>query len=301
MKPLTKLIETRTDLWPNDVRFTEGDGGMKMLKRIVLVILLIAFQIQTHAQTQAQQYYTITEKSFEATNNSAIFSFSPTLFLQAAKELVVNLLRWTLHNAERPAPEESYMRKLHFGRWINDPTDDTCMNTRAKVLVRDSEEDVTYRNERKCVVENGKWLDLYTNQELFSSREIQIDHMVPLKNAYMAGAWRWDFKTRCLYANYMGYHNHLIPASVHENTSKGDRAPDRYLPPDLSYRCQYIKDWLTIKLIWNLNMTTEEAQAIYDVVTNSNCPASEFQLSKSELEEQRQFINDNLNFCMMNR
>lgn len=284
---------------------------MKTFKGVVLFFLLFAFE--THAQsspkhTFAQQdestyseYYTISERSFEATADSAPFGFSPTHFFQTAKELVVNLLRWTLHNEERPLPEESYMRKIHFGRWINDPTDDTCMNTRAKVLVRDSEEEVTYRNDRKCTVANGKWLDPYSNQDFFTAREIQIDHMVPLKNAYMAGAWRWDFKTRCLYANYMGHRHHLVPSSVHENTSKGDRAPDKYLPSDFSYRCEYVKNWLTIKLIWNLNMTKGEVQAIYDVVTNYNCPMSDFQVSESDLDEQRQVINENLDFCMTRR
>lgn len=284
---------------------------MNISKGLVLFFLL--FALQSHAQDSSvqetsqnsepiyHQYFTITDKNTARPTSFTNFEFSPTQFLQVAQELVVNLLRWTLHNEDRPMPGEAYVRKLHFGRWINDPTDDTCMNTRSKVLVRDSEAEVTYRNERKCVVANGKWLDLYSNQQFLASQEIQIDHMVPLKHAYMAGAWRWDYRTRCLYANYMGYRHHLIPASVHENTSKGDRAPNQYLPPELSYRCQYVKDWLTIKLIWNLTMTADEVQAIYDVVTHYNCSASDFQISQTELEQQRQFIYQNLDFCVSNR
>lgn len=273
---------------------------MKHLKGIVIFILL--FSLQSHAEKIEPiypEYYTFTERSFEAYSDPQT-NFDPVFFLKAAKQLVVNLLRWTIHHEYRPNPNESYIRKIHFGRWINDPTDDTCMNTRAKVLVRESAEEVTYRNDRQCVVATGKWLDPYSNQEFLSAREIQIDHMVPLKNAYVAGAWKWDFKTRCLYANYMGYRNHLVPASVHENTSKGDRSPDRYLPAEFSYRCQYVKDWLTVKLIWNLNMTQDEVQAIYDVVTNYNCSAEDFQVSQDELEEQRRLINDNLDFCVAN-
>lgn len=284
---------------------------MKTSLGIVLFFLLFATQAfaqKNSAQSTSQkndpvyhEYFTVNDTNTITESSINTFTFSPTQFLQAAQELVVNLLRWTLHNEDRPLPAENYIRKIHFGRWINDPTDDTCMNTRAKVLVRDSEDEVTYRNERKCVVENGKWIDPYSNQEFLNSRAIQIDHMVPLKNAYMAGAWRWDYRARCLYANYMGYRDHLIPASVHENTSKGDRAPNQYLPSEQSYRCQYVKNWLTIKLIWKLNMTADEAQAIYDVVTTYNCPTSDFQISQAELDEQRYFIYQNLDFCLTNR
>ncbi|MGZ3768889.1 MAG: HNH endonuclease family protein [Bdellovibrio sp.] len=274
---------------------------MKKRKGVFLFLFLFSFQaFAQKSETVYTEYYTISERNSNAGTNSSGFYFSPTFFLQATQQLIVNLLHWTRHNEYRPVPSEAYIRKIHFGRWINDPTDDTCMNTRAKVLVRDSESDVTYRSDRQCVVNTGRWLDPYSNSEHEDSREIQIDHMVPLKNAYMAGAWKWDFKTRCLYANYMGYHNHLIPSSVRENTSKGDRSPDQYLPPENSYRCQYVKDWLSIKLIWNLNMTENEAQAIYDVVVNNNCPSEDFQISQAELEEQRQFIYSNLDFCIQN-
>lgn len=291
------------------------------MKQIISIILLVCCWA-TFAQAQADvvigttkqqptysQYYTITETEPALERpSSSTYSFemipgglTPAGFIQATKKIILSLLSWTLHQEPRPVPNEDYIRKTHFGRWINDPTDDSCMNTRAKVLVRDSEEEVKFRNDRQCVVDSGKWLDRYSNNEYTSSREIQIDHMVPLKHAYMAGAWAWDYKTRCLYANYLGYQNHLIPASVRENTSKGDRAPDKYLPSELSYRCQYIKDWLAIKLIWKLNLTDDEAQAIHEVMVNYNCRPSDFQVTAEELKEQRQRIIDNIEYCTINR
>lgn len=255
------------------------------------------------------EYYTIDENNFDAQARKDMgwgFSDIPEQlsadnFVRAAKILVVNLLKWTLHNETRPVPTDAYIRKLHFGRWINDPTDDTCMNTRAKVLVRDSEDTVSFRNGKQCVVDMGKWQDPYSGQTLANSREIQIDHMIPLKHAYMAGAWQWDYKTRCLYANYLGYRNHLIPATVKENTSKGARAPNEYLPSNEAYRCQYVKDWLAIKLIWRLNMTQDEVEAVHAVVTNLNCKVSDFKVSQTDLNNQRQYINDNIEYCMLNK
>lgn len=290
---------------------------MNKFINIAVLICCLAFTAQAQTsdivasikqQPTYNEYYTIEERDPSASRQlpSSSFSaipeeFTPQRLVRAAQKLMINLLRWTLHQEPRPLPSEDYMRKEHFGRWINDPTDDSCMNTRAKVLVRESEEEVKFRNDRQCVVDSGRWLDRYSNTEFTSSRQIQIDHMVPLKHAYLAGAWAWDFRTRCLYANYLGYKNHLIPASVRENTSKGDRAPNKYLPTELSYRCQYIKDWLAIKLIWKLNMTDDEAQAIHEVMVNYNCRPSDFQITEDELKEQRQHINDNIEYCMINR
>lgn len=293
------------------------------MKHIVRAIILISlFCSQAYTQTPNlvgttkqeriyHEYYTINEPTTGARkpllpSHSSSFSLIPeelssSAFVQAAKKAIINLLHWNLHEEQRPLPQESYARSMHFGRWINDPTDDSCMNTRAKVLVRESEEDVTFRNGKQCVVESGKWLDRYSNNEYRSSREVQIDHMVPLKHAYLAGAFKWDYRARCLYANYLGYRHHLLPASIRENTSKGDRAPDRYLPSELSYRCQYIKDWLMIKLTWKLNMTEDEAQAIHEVITNYNCDPAAYQVTAQEIQEQREIINDNIDFCVINR
>lgn len=299
---------------------------MNFVKGTLLLTMLLAFTAKaestvpyssassaaTKPQVVYHEYYTINEKTTQIGGPKAAYDLrdfsqfteqiGPHQFIvMAAKKLVYNLLQWTLHNEDRPTPEEGYIRKLHFGRWINDPTDDTCMNTRAKVLVRDSLGEVTYRNERHCVVEDGLWDDPYTGDQVTSSRAIQIDHMVPLKNAYVSGAYQWDYKTRCLYANYMGYRNHLIPAGASQNMSKGDRGPEAYMPPNLEYRCQYIKDWLAVKFIWKLNMNANEAQAIHETFTNYGCRASDFRITKEQLEEQRQYINDNIEFCMINK
>lgn len=289
---------------------------MILLRAMIIFMTLLALDARaeltqaltspTKSESTFNEYYTISETTPESTPQTNSFSalseqFGADQFIQLTQKIIHNLLKWTLHDSVRPIPSEDYIRKLHFGRWINDPTDDTCMNTRAKVLVRDSTETVTYRNERKCVVESGRWFDNYTHQELTSSRQIQIDHMVPLKNAYISGAFKWDYKTRCLYANYMGYKNHLIPAASHENMSKGDRGPEKYLPPEASYHCQYVKNWLSIKLIWGLNMNSEEAQAINNIVATYNCPVDSFNFTQKELDDQRHYINENIEFCMINK
>jgi hypothetical protein len=96
-----------------------------------------------------------------------------------------SLLNWkTFSRSPQHLQVEGYNRIHHFGRWINDPTDDSCFNTRAKVLMRDSDKSVILRDTNHFSIVNGYWHDPYTNQVFESSTDIQIDHLVPLKNAY---------------------------------------------------------------------------------------------------------------------
>lgn len=272
---------------------------------------------QNQAQTQAppapayNEYYTINEQDAESVtipapsvgNNGVNMaaSLTPDRWLQETTVVVVNILKWVLHNEPLAVPQEKYARKLHFGRWINDPMDDTCMNTRARVLVRDSETSVTYKGTKQCVVESGQWHDPYANKDVAAAKEIQIDHMVPLKNAYLSGAWEWDYKTRCLYANYMNFKPHLVSAGGHENMSKSDSGPEKYLPPNEDYRCEYVRNWLAIKTIWKLKLNPDEVQAVQQAVTNYKCSLNAFLMSQQGLAKQRAFIEENLNFCIINK
>ncbi|HEX7673645.1 MAG TPA: HNH endonuclease family protein [Bdellovibrio sp.] len=269
-------------------------------------------QSQNQPQTQApayQQYYTINEQATESvdvpskrtTGFSMAADLTPAAVMASTKVVIINILKWVLHDEPLTAPQEKYIRKLHFGRWINDPTDDTCMNTRARVLVRDSEVDVTYKGNKQCTVEAGKWHDPYADQDVTEAKGIQIDHLVPLKNAYLSGASDWDYKTRCLYANYTYFTPHLVSAGGHENMSKGDSGPEGYLPPNESYRCEYIRNWLAVKTIWKLKMNPSEVQAIHDAVVKYGCSMNMFQMSQDGLAKQRAFIEDNLNFCIQNK
>jgi len=250
------------------------------------------------------EYYTIEESPGRPPLGASELSsfvpeelFSGAEVFNAVRAGVLNLLQWTLHPQPPPMPSERYHRTWHFGRWINDPTDETCYNTRTKVLIRDSEGPVSFKERNHCLVESGDWQDPYAGMELRSSREIQIDHMVPLKNAYLAGAWQWNYQTRCTYANFLGNRFHLISASGRENMRKGDRGPDGYLPPNESYHCEYLENWLKVKLIWGLNMTPSEIQAIREDVRQSGCNPKNFRLSTAELAAQRELIREGSEAC----
>jgi hypothetical protein len=210
----------------------------------------------------------------------------------------INLLKWNVAPEDPPAPTEHYARLYHFGDWIVMPKDPhDCIDTRNKVLIRDSDKPVEMRSQNRCKVETGDWLDPYTTKNFTNSLDIQIDHVVPLKNAYNNGAWRWTYQARCLYANFLAYHDHLLPVSGVENMTKGAGSPADYMPPNPDYHCAYVKNWLTIKLIWRLGMQRSEAQAIKDIVDKEKCDPSTFTFSTVELARIRATMQSGLALC----
>lgn len=207
-----------------------------------------------------------------------------------------NLMRWWHSANPPPIPPERYLRAVHFGPWMVKPTGN-CLNTRALVLVRDSRVRVTAVPDQPCVVDTGLWYDPYTNQNYQRAQDLQIDHVVALKNAYISGAFQWDWKTRCSYANFMGNPFHLIAVQGAANLAKSDYTVAGYLPPNLAYRCEFLANVLRIKLIWRLWISEPEAAAITQAARDMNCDPRWFQFPSAELARQRQFIGSGRDEC----
>jgi hypothetical protein len=222
-----------------------------------------------------------------AASNTEVIMISDTAEKNGAPSKDLNLLRWVSTGQNRKPPGAPYDRKEQFGSWIHFRKTPGCLDTRAQVLVRDSLVKATSTDDKPCTIEKGEWLDPYTNQKIFSDDEVQIDHMVPLKEAYEAGASEWARSKRCVYANFLGMKEHLIATSNHENMSKGDQTPEGYLPPNKDYQCTYLKNWLTVKLIWKLSMTPSESEAIRRLVKDSGCNESDFVIARSKVVNTR--------------
>jgi hypothetical protein len=166
-----------------------------------------------------------------------------------------------------PAPP--YDRKVQYGDWLDE--DGNCRNTRAEVLIRDQVgSGLKFKDTKQCTVSEGTWHDPYTGMTFHKASELQIDHVVPLKNAHMNGAWAWPKERKREYANFLGFDKHLLAVKSLENSKKGDKGPDKYIPPLMAYRCEYVELWTQIKTDWNLEVPPNEQQAIDQV--RASCP-----------------------------
>lgn len=208
----------------------------------------------------------------------------------------INLLSWAQIQKAPPHPAEKYVRERHFGIWIDFEDDDTCLDTRGLVLVKNSTIDPIV-TEQPCRVDKGEWYDPYTNAYYYDAKDVQIDHIVPLKNAYISGAFDWSWKKRCAYFNFLGNEFHLKAVEKKANLNKVDKGPEAWLPPNAAYTCTYISDWLKIKAIWRLMISEKEAQGIAQILKTAKCPAALFAMSKSELSKQRKLITEYENSC----
>lgn len=150
-----------------------------------------------------------------------------------------------------------------WGRWID--ADGDCQDTRQEVLIRDSQEPPTM-DAKGCRVLTGKWVDPYTGKTFTDPGQLDIDHVVPLKEAHDSGAATWDEAQKVAYFNHLGGNN-LRAVDQSANRSKGSRQPHEWLPLNESFRCQYLKDWLNIKRQWNLETDCEEAQKLATLVS----------------------------------
>jgi hypothetical protein len=170
------------------------------------------------------------------------------------------------HFPRERGPAPPYNRDLHFGGWTDDDAD--CQDTRAEVLVRDSEGATV--GDAGCRIRQGRWTDAYGGEVLTAASDVDIDHFVPLKNAYESGAWRWSYPRRAAYANYLQDRGHLLAVRDRLNQSKGDRGPDRWLPPLQAYLCTYVREWVRLKNKWRLEVSIREGE-VADSLISARC------------------------------
>ena len=167
-----------------------------------------------------------------------------------------------ISKTEKPKKETiTRYNRDDWGNWEDDDNDG--LNTRHEVLARESLIKPVISNNR---VISGKWYDKFTGQYFTNARDLDIDHLVPLKNAHISGASNWSREKKNEYYNYLKNDNHLVAVSKGANRSKGDKSPVEWLPPNEEYQCEYVREWFKIKTAWGL--TIEEG---FDEVSNRVC------------------------------
>ena len=116
--------------------------------------------------------------------------------------------------------------------------------------------------EKGCVLTGGKWLSIYDNVEITDAGKLDVDHMVPLAEAWDSGASAWTDLKRQQYANDMTDPRHLIAVTGSSNRSKSDQDPADWVPTNKTYLCEYIANWVSIKVRWSLTVDQKELDTL---------------------------------------
>ena len=192
----------------------------------------------------------------------------PTVAPQTARALLAALPRHP-----RPSGTQGYARDA-FGQAWSDIDGNGC-NQRDDVLLRDAVPG-TARVQRQGACDHdvlaGTWTDPYTGarltftdlKDLRQAQAIQIDHVVPLAEAWVSGASAWGATRRGRYANDLLV---LVASSGAVNASKGAYDPAAWRPK-AAYQCAYASRWIQIKHRWQLGVDPSEVRALEEMLAS---------------------------------
>ncbi|WP_411573804.1 HNH endonuclease family protein [Streptomyces fradiae] len=151
-----------------------------------------------------------------------------------------------------------YSRDM-FPHWITQYG--TC-NTREVVLKRDG---VNVVQDGNCAATSGSWYSPYDGATWYAASDVDIDHVVPLAEAWRSGASSWTTTQRRSFANDLT-RPQLIAVTDNVNQAKGDKDPGDWMPPRTAYHCAYARMWVHVKYEWNLAVDSAEKSALQSVL-----------------------------------
>jgi hypothetical protein len=158
--------------------------------------------------------------------------------------------------------------RTKFRHWnAGDDPADGC-NTRAEVLIHEAVTPPTVGP--GCRLTGGTWWSYYDATVVTSASGLDIDHMVPLAEAWDSGASDWTPHRREAYANDQGAEPSLVAVTARSNRSKADQDPAQWMPPAADVHCRYVGEWVGTKLRWGLAVDDAELAALEG--ETSDCP-----------------------------
>lgn len=157
---------------------------------------------------------------------------------------------------DRPSPRGDYRRE-DWPHWAD--VDGNGCDARQDALIAWSIDAATVNRNGTCKVVAGSWVSPYDLLASNNPSDFDVDHLVPLENAFNSGGWQWSAERRRAYANDPG---ELVVASAHSNRSKGSDSPDQWRPDDHDSWCAYADGWVKVKSAWGLTVTTSERDAL---------------------------------------
>lgn len=162
------------------------------------------------------------------------------------------------------APKSGYSREQYGQAWFD--TDRNGCDTRNDMLRRDLR-DRDMKNWCK-VLAGTRSPDPYTGKKIRfvvgGASEIDIDHVVALSDAWQKGAATWNAEQRLAFANDP---LNLLAVDAGANRSKGDGDVATWLPPNKSYRCDYVARVVSVKVKYQVWVTPAERHAMIRVLS----------------------------------
>ena len=156
-----------------------------------------------------------------------------------------------------------YVRTL-FRHWVD--ADKNGCNTRYEVLI--AEATLKPAVGARCYLSGGKWKSPYDAKVFTNQTGLDIDHMVPLAEAWRSGAWSWTSAQRMEYANDLDDPRTLLAVTAGLNRSKGDKDVAQWLPPKA--QCTYISNWIAVKSRFDLKVDQVEADFLIAKIASCN-------------------------------
>jgi hypothetical protein len=156
-----------------------------------------------------------------------------------------------------------YDRKV-WRHWVDEDRD--CQNARHEVLIAESTTPVGFKTAKNCRVVSGNWLGAYSGKVFTDASQLDIDHLVPLKEAHESGGHAWDAYKRRDYANDLSDPNTLIAVDRGLNRQKGASDPAEWLPPNKAYQAEYASAWVAVKLRWGLTANAAEIAVLRQIL-----------------------------------
>ena len=152
-----------------------------------------------------------------------------------------------------------YNRDL-FPHWI---TISGACNTRETVLKRDGSGVVT---DSACAATSGSWYSVYDGATWTAASDLDIDHLVPLAEAWDSGASAWTTAKRQSFANDLT-RPQLIAVTDNVNQTKGDQDPATWMPSRSAYACTYVRAWVQVKYYYGLSVDSAEKSKLSSVLS----------------------------------
>jgi len=149
-----------------------------------------------------------------------------------------------------PGSMDGYDRDK-FPHWIDQGGN--C-DTREAVLKRDGD---NVKTGSDCYPTSGTWTSPYDGKKWSKASDVDIDHVVPLAEAWRSGASDWTQDKRQELANNLKI-SQLLAVTDSLNQEKSDKDPAQWMPPKKDYQCQYARMWIWVK--HEYKMTADQAE-----------------------------------------